>query len=424
MPADAAIALESRAVGVNRTRVDLMVLGGVVVLAAALRFIDLGSQSFWFDESATATIIRRPLSGVLHALPSGESTPPLYYVLVWGWSKLFGSSEAGLRSFSALVGTATVPVAWLATRRLASGRVAAIAAALIAVEPTLVWYSQETRAYALMVFLGALSFLFFLQARESATSSALTAWAISSALALATHYFAAFLIAAEALALGLAVPRHRRRAYVAAGCGIVVVGVTLLPLAIAQTDTGRSAWIAGIPFDSRLAAVFRELFTAGTSRIAKLAPLPVGPWGVIGYALVLTGIWMIVVLGGRAERKPALLCAAIGAAAVLVPLLLWLARLDFFLDRNLLAAWVPLLIALSIGFGARRAGRAGIAAAIALCAMAVVVDAEVYTSPSLQRGDWRDLARVLGPPTETRILLITPSYDATTLSVYGHPTIP
>ena len=46
-----------------------------------------------------------------------ESTPPLYYALAWLWAKLFGDGEVGLRSLSAIVGTLTVPLAYLTARQ-------------------------------------------------------------------------------------------------------------------------------------------------------------------------------------------------------------------------------------------------------------------------------------------------------------------
>jgi uncharacterized membrane protein len=70
----------------------------------------------------------------------------------------------------------------------------------------LIWYSQEARAYALFVLLTALSLLYFVRALDRGTRRDFVLWGAFSALALATHYFAAFLIAAEALWL-----LHRRR---------------------------------------------------------------------------------------------------------------------------------------------------------------------------------------------------------------------
>jgi uncharacterized membrane protein len=48
---------------------------------------------------------------MISGVASGESTPPLYYAIAWVWAKVLSTSESGLRSLSALLGTATIPVA-------------------------------------------------------------------------------------------------------------------------------------------------------------------------------------------------------------------------------------------------------------------------------------------------------------------------
>src|SRR5262245_64002045 len=89
-------------------------LVAITAFAAALRFGTLGQQSFWYDEVDTVALARRSLAGMLRTVPGTENTPPLYFLLAWFWSKIFGTSEVGLRSLSALAGTVTVPVAYLA----------------------------------------------------------------------------------------------------------------------------------------------------------------------------------------------------------------------------------------------------------------------------------------------------------------------
>src|SRR3954469_12915120 len=129
----------------------LQLLAGITLAGALLRFATLDVQSYWLDEVATVNILRHGFGDMISAVSAGESTPPLYYVLAWVWSKLFGTGEVGLRSLSALFGTLAVPAAYLTARRLASPVAGAIAAGLVALNPYLVWYSQEARSYALFV---------------------------------------------------------------------------------------------------------------------------------------------------------------------------------------------------------------------------------------------------------------------------------
>jgi mannosyltransferase len=136
-------------------------LAGLTVLGAALRFAFLDAKGFWEDEAVTLLLVRMDFGEMLSSLPDFERTPPLYYALAWAWAKLFGEGEVGMRSLSALLGTATIPVAFRAARELVTPRTALVAAALVAVNPILVWYSQEARSYALLVLLAALSLLYF-----------------------------------------------------------------------------------------------------------------------------------------------------------------------------------------------------------------------------------------------------------------------
>ncbi len=190
---------------------------GLTALGASIRFSTLGLQSYRHDEAVTAgRVLASSLSQTMHQVWAGESTPPLYYFLAWLWMHPFGVHEVGLRSLSALFGTATIPVAYLIGRELVGRRTGIALAAIVAVNPMLVWYSQDARAYALLVLLSSVALLFFLRARRTASARDLAWWAVFSALALATHYFAFFPLAIETVWLALTV-RPLRRVLAAVG---------------------------------------------------------------------------------------------------------------------------------------------------------------------------------------------------------------
>jgi mannosyltransferase len=384
-----------------------LALAALIALAALLRFWEIGSQSFWYDESYTVDLVGRGFGDMLAAVPETESTPPLYYVLAWLWAKLFGTSEAGLRSLSAVIGTATVPVAWAAARELfESHRAALIAAALVAVNPYFVWYSQEARSYSLLVFAAALSLLFLARALRDPSRRALALWAASAVLALLSHYFAGFLIVAEAAWLLYA---HRRRdALVAAGL-VGIAGLALIPLALHQRASQSTSFIAQLDLGRRVVDLPKKLVTGELGTFIPLIGPLAGAVAVaaIGYAL----------LRSRRVALGLVWLAAFGAG---VPLLFALAGADYLLPRNVIAAYVPLVLAVAGGLGA--AGRAGIAGAAVVCAVAVAVDVEVTRDDRLQRTDWRDAARALGRPA-SQALVITPGWDAKALRLYDRNTI-
>jgi len=182
-------------------RRTIVLLAAVTAFAAALRLVAIDAKGFWGDEISTVFLLHRPYGDMLDHVARLESTPPLYYSLAWLWAKLFGTTEAGLRSLSALVGAGTVPLAYGAAQELVSRRGALYAATLAAASPVLVWYSDEARAYMLLVFLGAGALWCFARTLKSSSRLALALWAAASSLAVLTHYFAVFLAIPEAAVL-------------------------------------------------------------------------------------------------------------------------------------------------------------------------------------------------------------------------------
>lgn len=378
------------------------------MLAALLRFSTLDVQSFGEDEAVTAGDVLDPnFTQMLKGVGGSESSPPLYYTVAWFWSKVFGTGEVGLRALSALIGTALVPVAYTLGAKLVSRRVGVVLCALVAVNPMLVWFSQEARAYSLLALLGTASVLLFVYALESPSRGRLALWAVASALTLATHYFGLFLIAAEALWL-LARWRWERGAWLAVGA-VAAAGLALLPLAVHQAHGNRTAWIADIPLGDRLRDT-ADAFLVGPTG-AQLAHVVAVATALVGVAVVLLALRA----DGR-ERHGALVAAALGLTVVLVPLALALVDADRLLDKNLLPALVPLALVVAAGLGARRSGVLGLAAAVGLCAISLLVVIRVAASPELQRTDFRGAAELIheGPSTA----IVTRLNGAAALKLY------
>ena len=205
-----------------------------------------------------------------------ESTPPLYYLISWLWVQIVPDTEVGLRALPALFGVALVPVTYWIGRELADARAATISAALVACNPFLVWYSQEARSYSLLALLSAVALLFAVRAVKRPSGRLYAGWALASALALATHYFAAFLIVPEAVILLRLAPRRR---VVAAAVGFVAAaGAFLLPLALQQQSMGHAAWISNAPIIGRLATTPLD-FLVGFDLTSAALPVAVNRRG-------------------------------------------------------------------------------------------------------------------------------------------------
>ncbi|HEU4736519.1 MAG TPA: glycosyltransferase family 39 protein [Solirubrobacterales bacterium] len=381
------------------------IVAGLTLFAAVLRFATLGAQSYHHDEIVTASrILRESFWHAMDAVGFSESAPPLYYAVAWLWTQLTGTGEVGLRSVSAVAGIATVPVAYLLGTELSSRRAGVFAAALVAVNPMLIWYSQEARGYALLVLLTALSLLYFVRVLDRGRRRDSIAWGVVSALALATHYFAAFPIAAEALWL----LRRRGRAsggafpglWIAAGAGLL-----LAPLVVHQASFAHAEWISNLSLGHRL---WETGLTFALGETGDIIAQPEHPILMLVPALAaLAGLALVAARGSERERRAAGIPLAIGAATVVVPLVLGLldASKDYVLARNLMAALVPLLVAVAVGFTLPSARRRGAALAAVLVAYSLGFSIWASLSPALQRPNWESVASALGEPTEPRAMV-------------------
>ncbi|MEW5959435.1 MAG: glycosyltransferase family 39 protein [Chloroflexota bacterium] len=142
----------------------------ILVLAAALRFYRLAGQSLWADEGNSVALARRSFAEIAQRT-AFDIHPPLYYWLLKIWITVFGDSEIGLRSLSALLGVGVVYLIGVLGTRLFSPHLGLIAALLAALSPFQIYYSQEARMYMLLTFLSCLTVLAALRVLSNHPSS-------------------------------------------------------------------------------------------------------------------------------------------------------------------------------------------------------------------------------------------------------------
>jgi mannosyltransferase len=386
-----------------RSPAVLGALAAILAAAGVLRFGTLGLQSYHHDEAWTVVnVLTGDFRHMLHQVKATESNPPLYYVLAWGWSRLFGLGEVGLRSLSALFGLAVVPVGYLIGRQLSGRRAGLILAAFLAFNPMLIWYSQEARSYVLLIFFGALSFYFFLRVLDGGGELDLVLWTLSSALALCSHYFAFFAVGIEALWLALAL-RSRWRLMLPALIGLGAVGLALLPLVSFQTNAQHIAWIAKAPLENRLIQAAAASAIGETGSV--LGHPPLDGYATVPLLLAAAAAVLLLVWGRARERRGAALAATVGFGVVGLAVIAAALGKDYVIARNLLPALVPLLVAVAIGATLRGARRRGALLAAVLAVYSLGFCVWVSASPTLQRPDWDAVAARLGEPAAPRAIV-------------------
>jgi hypothetical protein len=281
---------------------------GVVCLAAAVRAPLLTRQGLWADEVFSLAIatghslehppdVAEPSSGdfvepdgpvpreslarylrhqqppcapgdVVRAVALSDTSPPLYYLVLWAWSRALGTSDAALRGLSLVAFLLSMPFLGALARRV-GGRSAVLPALLLyACNPVSMYYSTEGRQYSLLwlCVLASAWATAALRAR-GASSVRLGLFVLASAAGLLTHYFFVF---AWAPMVGYLWIRPHRLSRIALGGAIAVVALAAAPW-YAQIGESLARW--------RITAGWLEMEPAGFDRREALLDLVSEPLG-------------------------------------------------------------------------------------------------------------------------------------------------
>ena len=193
-------------------------------LAFILRVYRLDFVSLRGDEAFTVIFVQRTWDGLWNGIRTIEPNPPLMYLALRGWIALAGASEFATRYFSAFFGVLCVPLLYRLAREMFShpllsktgegwggGRIALLAAALIAINPYQIWHSQDVRNYTMWPALSLLALIFFwrwwrlenrdwrleIESRQLSIGNWQLAFYVLATLAsLYTHYYDVFILAA------------------------------------------------------------------------------------------------------------------------------------------------------------------------------------------------------------------------------------
>jgi mannosyltransferase len=277
---------------------------GLTAVAAARRLEALAAP-YWIDEGISVGISSHPLAAIPGLLRQ-DGSPPLYYLLLHVWIALFGSAPASTHALSAALAIACVPVAWWAAAPF--GPWAGLAAAgLMAFDPYVGLYADETRMYTLVLLLGLALCGAFVRAFVLRRRAHVATFAVLAALLLYTHAWGLFLVAATGLgvlALLAAGPDRRgllRDAVLGFG-GAALLFAPWLPTLLYQAAHTGAPW-SHRPTGRSLVRALARIFSGRTAETVVLAA---GAAGLVAAAA-----------RGRPEARRGLFALAIVAVATL-----------------------------------------------------------------------------------------------------------
>jgi 4-amino-4-deoxy-L-arabinose transferase-like glycosyltransferase len=215
-------------------------------------------------ESPPATPAR-----VIRAVLLSDTSPPLYYLLLEGWTLIFGTSDLALRLFSVSFSIASLPPLAALARRIAGPRAAIASCVLFAFSPLVVYYATEGRMYSLLIFLALTTSLasLLLQERGPQVGYCLL-WVALSAAGFLTHYFFVFPWLANAAFLLLQPGKFQRRWLLLCGMatGLIILPWVWVAAGALSSWKVTQGWLNWIPIGFHrmraLAAQFTQFFSA------------------------------------------------------------------------------------------------------------------------------------------------------------------
>ena len=388
---------------------DWRVAVALTSLAALIRFAALGRQSLWDDEMFTLKVLAHSVSEWRKVF-GNEGHPPFYFLQLRLWSLVVGSSLAALRANSAAWGTASVAAfyRWLSIRRRPRS-VAILGAALLAVSPFHVAYSQEMRPYALATFLGILGFLAIDQLTVSPSSKRW--WGILLGVLILepyTHYWGAFLAVSQCLYAAGQFAREpvklRRLAIVALAA--TVSFVPWIPILRQQIAVVKAVnfWVPE-PSALNLVRTFIAFTSAAFSYASSVFFLSRYEW--VGALLI--AVCAIGTGAGLTKRNSAALCACLIPIAIPFALSYLMPSIYVWYRYTVLAlpGFIWILADGLTSIQPRLARRALGLSLIALWAIGL----RTYFS-TWQKGNMKDIARIVNAMPLRDAVIVRPSYSA------------
>ncbi|MEZ4865297.1 MAG: glycosyltransferase family 39 protein [Caldilineaceae bacterium] len=190
------------------------VLLSLLLLAWGLRLWRLDYQELRGDEVFGYFFSLRPITEIVPAtLALQEPHPVASYYLQHGWLAWAGHSEFALRFSSLWMGVLAVALLYrLALALQLPPPTALLATCLLTLSPYAIWHSQDARMYSMSLALTIASTWLMLEWLQHRRLVWALGYLLVSWLALHTHYFSVFVLAAQNLfLLGWAVVEPRLR---------------------------------------------------------------------------------------------------------------------------------------------------------------------------------------------------------------------
>jgi len=169
----------------------------IFLLAAGLRVYNLDDNGLWMDEihSAIGASPDKSFAEVIEYCKTDQ--PPLFFLILNAWYKLFGYNDVVGRLLGSVTGLLGIISMFFLGREFKGWRVGLVAALLTAINYFHVDHSRQVRFYPLVFFFSSLSYLFFFRAIKNKKPVDFLLYAFCTSALLNTHYFGMVVFASQ-----------------------------------------------------------------------------------------------------------------------------------------------------------------------------------------------------------------------------------
>jgi mannosyltransferase len=216
-----------------------VVLPLLTLLSLYLRTRELHA-GFWIDEGISVGIAHEHWTSIPHLLRQ-DGSPPLYYMLLGLWIRLFGDGVAVTHALSLIFGLACVPLAYFAGRGVFGRTTGLVCALLAALDPFLTYYAQETRMYELEALLSLVVAWSYVESIVRGKRLWLPAFVLSVTLLAYSHNWGLFLCVGLAGATLIAAREHLKLFGVGALC-VALLYLPWVPTLLSQAAHTGAPW--------------------------------------------------------------------------------------------------------------------------------------------------------------------------------------
>jgi uncharacterized membrane protein/O-antigen/teichoic acid export membrane protein len=403
-----------------------LTVGGLILRLAA-------SRGLWLDEATEVSQTHLSYGGMLHQLATTDVHPPLHHTVLWLTVRVFGDGELAVRLPSLIAGTLLIPLLYRVGSELYDRRAGLAAAALGAVAPFPVWYSQEARMYAFFMLFATLAVWMQARAVRRGGTADWAGYVLATAALIYNQYFSVLMVLTQQAAFAVLVLRGDRRllrGWLASAAAVALLVAPLAPFALEQFHANESAGkgFEGVPSQAGAAASQQ----AGLAKPAVYGALTNAVWAVFGYHSDATmtriaALWPLGILGslallGRGRSRSTLLlvaCALVPMAALFV----LGQKKPFIFEVRYFCAAVPialLLIGRLVTGWVRPAVAAVAITAVTAGLMGVAAADQQLNQSNPRTYDFRGaLAEIRGLARPGDVVVYTPQYLNTVIAYYG-----